>query len=383
MKTILSLSWRDIRSKDAGGAEVHTHKMLSAIDKTKYQVMHLSMSDEDKDGNSLPSQETIDGVTYIRKGGFISVIFNAVKLYRKNKKNIDVVIDQCNTHRFFTPLWVPKNKRVFYIHQLTREIWDINLRFPFNKIGKASENLMLKMNRHDRVITVSEDTKKELIKLGYDGDIRIIHNGVSFEPWDKGKWFLKEETPTFVYVGRYSPYKGIDVLIETIGKMKETYPNIKLWILGKKDKEYFRDNLQPICERYSLNYADEEKKGVNIVCHGFVTEEKKLELLSRAQALVFPSVREGWGIPVTEAGCVGTPAVVYDSPGIAEAVDYGDAGYISIENNEKGLEEQMRRVLEDKKTYDEKRAKAFSFSSQFLWSKSGKDFEKFMDEITN
>ena len=371
-KTILSLSWRDIRSSKSGGAEVHTHEMLSRIDKSKYRVIHISVFEK-----NLPAKEIIDGVMYLRKGNAITVIINAWLFYLTNRKNIDIVIDQCNTHRFFTPFWVCRKKRVFYIHQLTREIWDINAGFPFNVIGKASENMMLRLNRHDDVITVSEDTKRELVDLGFDGDIKIIHNGVSFKPWDKSQWLDKEVDPTFIYVGRYSAYKGINVAIEALGKIKKDYPSAKLWILGKKDEEFINRELLPVCKKYSLNW------GEDIVSWGFVSEEEKLNLLSRAHALVFPSIREGWGIPVTEAGCVGTPCIAFNSPGIAEAVDYGKAGYLCDKNDSDHVAGSMRRVIENKSEYDLIRNKAYEFSSGFTWDKSGRDFEDFIDSKIN
>lgn len=94
---------------------------------------------------------------------------------------------------------------------------------------------------------------------------------------------------------------------------------------------------------------------------------KKLELLSRSWALLFPSIREGWGIPVTEAGCVGTPCIAFDSPGIREAVNYGKAGYLCRDNSVNGLADQMCAVLSDKTRYEEMRNSAYTFSSRFLW----------------
>ena len=152
-----------------------------------------------------------------------------MRFYALNKKNIDFVIDQCNTHRFFTPFWVPAKKRIFYIHQLTKEIWDYSAKFPLSTIGKLTEEWMLKLNRKDYVITVSESTRDELAERGYDKKkIKIIHNGVSFKPWEKEKWCEKENVPTFIYAGRYSPYKGIDVAIEAFALLKKQYPDAKI-----------------------------------------------------------------------------------------------------------------------------------------------------------
>lgn len=377
--TILALSWRDITSPNAGGAEVHTHEMLSRVDKNKYRIYHLATRK-----NEQPESEVIDGVIYLRHGNAITVITAAMKFYFLNKGNIDFVIDQCNTHRFFIPLWVEKGKRIFYIHQLTKEIWDYSAKFPLSKIGKMLEESFLKLNRKDPVITVSESTKEELVARGYyKAQIKIIHNGVSFHPWEHNRWCSKEEAPTFIYAGRYSPYKGIDVAVKALANIKKNYPNARLWILGKKDQKYVDKSLMPICRKNQLIWedaTDEQPKG-DVVSWGYVSEDKKLELLSRAWVLLFPSIREGWGIPITEAGCVGTPCIAFDSPGIRDAIDYGKAGYLCAENSVNGLAEQMCLVISDKMVYSSKRESAYRYSSQFQWDGIGKEFERFVEQL--
>ena len=384
--TILALSWRDIKAPKAGGAEVHTHEMLKRADKDKYRIYHFSPQ-----VGELQEEENLDGVIYLRSGNAITVILKAMQFYQRNKNNIDFVIDQCNTHRFFTPFWVDGKKRIFYIHQLTKEIWNYSAKFPLSTIGMLSEEWMLRLNKKDAVITVSNSTKQELVNRGYRADkIKIIHNGVSFEPWKEEQWCVKESEPAFIYAGRYSPYKGIDVSIQAFAQLKRTSPKAKLWIIGKKDQDYVDKYILPICKEYSLEWVDVQKDSDgneiepqqgDIISWGYVSEEKKLELLSRAWTLLFPSIREGWGIPVTEAGCVGTPCIAYNSPGISEAIDEGNAGYLCMENSVTGLLEQMRLVISDEAVYSDKRQKAYQYSSQFLWDEVGKEFGKFIDEL--
>ncbi len=70
-----------------------------------------------------PEEEEIDGVRYVRGGNPITVIAHAWRFYRRHRARFALVIDQCNTHRFFTPLWIPRGKRVFFVHHLTRQQW--------------------------------------------------------------------------------------------------------------------------------------------------------------------------------------------------------------------------------------------------------------------
>ena len=145
------------------------------------------------------------------------------------------------------------------------------------------------------------------------------------------------------------------------------YPNAKLWIIGKKNNEYVDENLIPICKKYGLKWEDAQNDlcDGDIISWGYVSEDRKLELLSRAWALLFPSIREGWGIPITEAGCVGTPCIVFDSPGIREAVNYGHAGYLCTENNVQGLLKEMQLVISDKTVYSDKRQEPIDIHRNF------------------
>ena len=97
--TVLALSWRDIKAPKAGGAEIHTHEMLSRADHKKIRIIHFSPLFD-----SASPDETIDGVRYLRQGNIFSVISAAHAFYRANRDRIDFVIDQCNTHRFYTIL---------------------------------------------------------------------------------------------------------------------------------------------------------------------------------------------------------------------------------------------------------------------------------------
>lgn len=371
---ILSLSWRDIKSPKAGGAEIFTHNML-AYNAQQYEIVSFSPSFPGGiDG------EVIDNITYFRKGGIFSVIWHAFCYYKKNQKDIDYVIDQCNTHRFFTKFWVPKSKRIFLIFQLTREIWAYHMAFPFCKLGKWLETSMLRLNRNDITITESESTKQDLISVGYQSEkICIIPIGLDFEPWKIERWVEKKDTPVFIYVGRYARYKGIDAAIESIALLKKHHPTAQLWIVGKCDQQYTEDVLIPLCQKLGLSMGYDERD--DVVLWGFVSAEKKVELQSRSTALLFPSLREGWGMIVTEAAAVGTPSIVYNSPGCRDAVNFGKCGYLCKENTPEELANLMQRTIENRGEYFEIQQSAYNFSCDFNWAKTGLAFAHLIENL--
>jgi len=372
--TFLFLSWRDIKAPKKGGAEVFTHEMLKRVS-DKYRIIHISPLFE-----GASKDEMIDAVRYIRGGGTLSVINFARKFYKENKNNINYVVDQCNTHRFFTKFWIEKEKRIFFIHQFTREIWYMNSKFPVSFIGAVTETPFMKLSKNDYTITVSNSTRDDLIDVGFDKDkVYILPEGIDFKHWKKSEFLKKEENPTFIYVGRYVNYKGIDDTVEAFGKIKGDYPKAKLWLVGKKKDQYIEEKLKPIFEKYNLSWGEEMDK--DVVIHGFVSDERKLELMSRATALVFPSQREGWGLIMTEAAAVGTPSIAYNSPGIVDAVNNGKAGYLCESNSPNSIYELMKRVIENKEGYSRMRDKAYDYSLNFHWDNTGKAFIEFVDEI--
>ncbi len=365
---ILALSWRDIKFPTMGGAEIYTHEMLKRAVAAGIEIVHFAPA-----CNGLLNEEYIDGVHYIRSGKLWNVIWKARKYYRSRKNDISYVIDQCNTFRFFTKYWVPQKKRIFLIFQLTREIWDINMPFPFNKIGKLLETPLLRMNKNDLTITESDSTKKDLVEVGFkEENVKIIPVGLSKDFLKQPIDITVQKEPNFIYVGRYSKYKGIDTAIEAIGRIKEQYPQAKLWVVGKKDLDYIQNTLVPLCQKWNLSIGDEETN--DIVTWGFVDEQKKYQLQKDAKALIFPSIREGWGMIISEAGALGTPSITYDAPGMRDAVDNGRAGYMCEEKSVEGIVQCIIKILKDENEYKMMQQKAWEYANYLDFDKTGQMF---------
>ncbi|MGL1893073.1 MAG: glycosyltransferase family 4 protein [Spirochaetaceae bacterium] len=374
LKTILFLSWRDIKAPKMGGAEIFTHEMLKRMDKKNYRILHYSPLFKD-----CTEEEEIDGILYIRSGSIFTVISKAVNFYKQNRDKIDYVVNQCNTHRFFTKFWVEKSKRIFFIHQLTRKIWFYHTKFPFSLIGYLLEKPLLKLNKKDLTITVSDSTKKDLEAIGFSPDkISILPEGLSFTPWSIDDFKKKEENPTFIYVGRFAKYKGIDDAIKAFSLVKANYPEAKLWIVGKINVDYMEKQLNPLCRDCGLSVSTDNLQG-DVEYKGFVTEEEKLNLMSRAHLLIFPSIREGWGLTISEAAAVGTPSLVYNASGTRDAVQHGESGYMVDIGNIQGLRDSMQESITLTQEYNDIRFKAYELSKTLHWDNTAIKFKEFCD----
>ena len=129
---ILVISWRDIKSPFAGGAEVYTYEICKRLAARGHYITLLAPRFK-----NCERFEILDGIKIIRYAGKYSLYFKAGNYFRKylfNEK-FDIVIDQINTIPFFTFSFVDKTKIVTIIYQLAGEFWFQEVRFPFNLFG--------------------------------------------------------------------------------------------------------------------------------------------------------------------------------------------------------------------------------------------------------
>ncbi len=310
-KKIVIFNWRDIKNPLSGGAEILTHEIAKGLVAEGNTV--TIFCSHFKKGKR---REMIDGVLIIRQGNpdirslFNSVHWKAFRYYsRYLKGNVNVVIDEIHGVPFFTRLYV-KERIVVLICEVANNVWDTAFSFPWNILGKYSEKLFINFYRGLAFFTISQSTKKDLVDIGISAEsIKVIPMGISTYKLPKVK---KETYPTAIFVARINKMKGIEDAIEAWKTVCNKYPKAMLWVVGKGDENY-------------LNYLGKKIKLLklenNIQFHGYISEEKKFKLLAKAHFIVSPSIREGFGLTIPEAGSVFTPAVIYDAPGLRELVD--------------------------------------------------------------
>ena len=288
-------------------------------------------------------QETVAGVQIIRRGSELTLYFQAFNYYRQEAKNqFDLIIDEINAIPFFTPLYTRKDTRAhttFWIHHICRKQWFYETRFPISPVGYILEPLALALYRNIPGMALSASTQRELMAIGHkQANLEIMPKGISFAPVSKIDWSLKAATPTFIYVGRIISHKRVHHIIEAFAATLRKWPSARLQIVGHGGSDYTQ-HLHDLCNQLGISNAVE-------FC-GFVSEEVKLDLMSRAHALLVASLGEGWGLTVTEANAMGTPAIVYDVKGLRDSVRHNETGLITSENTPQGLAELMQQFLAD------------------------------------
>lgn len=354
---ILILNWRDIKNPRAGGAEVLTHEMARRWVAWGHTVMQISGGFA-----GAKKEEIVDGVLIIRKGmsdilAFgIPVQLAAYIWFIKQKKNaFDVVIDEIHGIPFFSPLYV-RNKKVALICEVADEIWHVIFKFPLNIVGKFIERNSFRFYKNVPFLAISQSTKKDLLEMGVDeSHITVLPMGVSAP--SKIKSFPKEKKPTIIFLGRLLKTKGVEDAIGAFEQVSKKRKNAVLWIVGKAEDDY---------QAYLSKRIEKSGVGRQVKFFGFVNTEKKFELLTRAHILIVPSVKEGWGLIVAEAGLCKTPSVVYDVSGLRDIVTHGLNGLI-VPKNTRAMAAAVEKLFQDKAYYNQLALGAYHNAKTHNW----------------
>jgi glycosyltransferase involved in cell wall biosynthesis len=353
---ILWFNWRDILNPDAGGAEVYTHQVMKRLARRGHE---LALFTSRFKGCQL--NENIDRVDIIREGNKYTVYNRAKKYLNIYKQGYDLIIDEINTRPFFVPRYAREKHVIALIHQLAREFWFYETRFPLNCIGYYYLEKKWLSNYKD-VITVvpSHSTKTDLEELGFK-TVFVVPNGLNITPLSNVK--EKEDNPTVVFIGRLKRAKLPHHALQAFSIIKREIPDAKMWIIGDG---YLREKLESL-----------ESKDVTF--YGHVSNETKYDLLSRAHIILVPAVREGWGLVVTESNAMGTPAIGYNVHGLRDSIRHDETGITIMEKSPEGMAQQAISLLRDSERLSRYSRKALEYSKQFNWDKSVDMLEKVLN----
>ncbi|MCM8785119.1 MAG: glycosyltransferase family 4 protein [Candidatus Omnitrophica bacterium] len=234
-------------------------------------------------------------------------------------------------------------------------------------------NITKVIKRADKIITVSYSTKKDIIKFFNISPemIEVIHLAADeiYRPIEDEKVidYIKKrygvDDRYILYVGTIEPRKNIPRLIDAFVIVKEKFPEYKLVLCGKIGwkSDFFYRKIREVPEKIKKD----------IILTGYVPLSDLPYLYNRCEVFVYPSLYEGFGLPVLEAMRCGVPVITSNVSSLPEVV--GDAGILINPENKEEIVEAILSVLnsEDlKKTLSRKgleRAKLFS------WEKTAKE----------
>ncbi|MHC5610774.1 MAG: glycosyltransferase family 4 protein [Nostoc sp.] len=164
----------------------------------------------------------------------------------------------------------------------------------------------------------------------------------------------------FLYVGRQDPYKNIQRLISAFAALPN-YKDYELWLVGPIDSRY-----TPTLE------AQAEELGITnrVKFLNYVPYSELPKIINQAIALVFPSLWEGFGLPVLEAMACGTPVITSNLSSLPEVA--GDAAILINPYNTGEITEAMQAIATDLELRSRLSNQGITHSQQFSWEKTGK-----------
>lgn len=261
----------------------------------------------------------------------------------------------------------------------------IHLRFPQylpNRLGYvyARASLWVATHRASRVLTVSETSKRDILRYFRvpESKIDVIYNAIDERlggaPSDEEVGQVRERyqlyDPFVLYAGNIKPHKNLERLIEAFHTLRRGgLEQVKLLIIGDEISKYA--SLRRAVHRHKLH------KHVRFL--GFVPDKTLASLYRLASVFVFPSLYEGFGLPPLEAMAAGTPVITSNVSSLPEVV--GDAAILIDPYEPDEIAAAMRRVLTEPGLREDLRARGLARVKEFSWDRSVRRVREIYGEV--
>jgi glycosyltransferase involved in cell wall biosynthesis len=164
----------------------------------------------------------------------------------------------------------------------------------------------------------------------------------------------------FLYLGRHNPHKNLERLINAFAALSNC-KDYELWLAGPSDRRYtpvLKAQVDQLGITHQVKFLD------------YIPDSELPIIINQAIALVFPSLWEGFGLPVLEAMACGTPVITSNLSSLPEVA--GDAAILINPYNTGEITEAMQAIGADSGLRSRLSSQGIAHSQQFSWEKTGK-----------
>ena len=277
------------------------------------------------------------------------ILFNFIRLIKL--KNENSIINFTSSKNIFCHIniLIKYRKSILTVHHVKNKL-------NFHIFGLNYKRLY---KSFDRIITISQKTKEDL-KAIYripDNKIDVIYNGCDLNIFRKIKSKLPIDYDYILHIGRENKRKNIQNILKAFKIIKYNFPHLKLLKIGE-DKNNRSQTIKIIKK---LGLTDD------VIFKGFIKTKSLPKYYSNARLLIFPSIKEGFGLPIIEAMACGCPVVTSNIAPMTELV--GRTQYLVNPYDEKNIAYGVIEVLSNKRLRNRmiengiRRAQGFSWES--------------------
>lgn len=358
---IVWFSWKDRSHPLAGGAETVSGHIMDRLAKNGHHVRHITALYP-----GAKPHETIDNIEIFRTGNRYTVYTNAKSLYLREMNDWeDMVIDEMNTFPFAAATYTHGPTKLLLAYQLAREIWFYQIFFPASVVGYILEPFMLRWiaPKYPFALTESKSSQIDLRRHGFK-DVRIFKVGMALKPLTR---LAEKNSRSVLILGNIRPMKRTLHAVKAFETARDNDPSLSLIVAGSANSAYGKKVTR---------YINNSRHSNAITVKGFVTSEERLSLMREAAVILVTSVKEGWGLIVTEANSQGTPAIAYDTDGLRDSVRDGETGLLAEQGKPKDMGKKIIELLSDPKRYNTMRETGWRWSKEFTFENSYADFAK-------
>ncbi|MFA5961659.1 MAG: glycosyltransferase family 1 protein [Parcubacteria group bacterium] len=380
----IGIDIRNIGKKRTGDEAVFFNlvKNLALIDSKNIYQLFTDISDQEtlvqiKQDLGINSKPNFKITALTTKNKFSWNFWTLPKYLREHP--IDLYLTQ-----YITPFFVPKKIKILtIIHDVSFCVFPRMIKF--SDLFFLRTLIPLALKRADKIIAVSKFTQSEIIKYYKtdQGKVNYIYNAVADDflkqthsQIELEKIRQKYSLPKkfILYLGTLQPRKNLPVLIEAYAKIKEQLPEMKLVLAGGKGHNYDR-NIDAMIQRCTL-------KKDEIILPGFISEEDKKAIMLLADCFCFPSLYEGFGIPILEAFSVGLPCLISDIAPHREVAK--DSALFFTPSNSADLSKKLLKIITEKdlraKLLTNEKERLLGFSWEITAKKVHAIFEEFAED---
>ena len=235
-----------------------------------------------------------------------------------------------------------------------------------DRIRAEMEEFIKRIQHVDCFIAVSQSTKDDMIRYLDISDwrIHVVHNGYDegYRMIPDSGWVRDKYTggkPFVLFVGTLEPRKNVPALIKAFHLLNRK--GLRLVLAGNRGWEM--EEIDSLVETLKL--------GERVIFTGYVPEEDLIALYNMAEAFVYPSFYEGFGIPLIEAMVCGAPVITSNTSSMPEVV--GDAGLLIDPNRVEDLKSKLEMLLSEPALRSRMKEAGLERARAFSWAKSARE----------